>query len=125
MNSSGLRGKLFLGRGGGRVWKVIFVHIRSSISAWIESVYRKLTCPTLTEIANAIYVALLEPLQSYEPMESTAVALPLEENPEFLKVSPYRVYNNLKHLNKLKARGPDGLSNCLLKECRTPSAARK
>ena len=58
-------------------------------------------------------------------MESTAVALPLEENPEFLKVSPYRVYNNLKHLNKLKARGPDGLSNCLLKECRTPSAARK
>ena len=58
-------------------------------------------------------------------MESTAVALPLEENPEFLKVSPYRVYNNLKHLNKHKARGPNGLPNCLLKEYRNPSAASK
>ena len=35
---------------------------------------------------NTINVALLEPLQSYEPMESTAVSLPLEETPEFLKV---------------------------------------
>ena len=33
----------------------------------------------------AINIALLEPLQCHEPMEATAFALPLEENPEFLK----------------------------------------
>ena len=49
-------------------------------------------------------------------MESTAFSLPLEENLEFLKVSPYRVYINLKHLNQNKAPCPDGLSNWLLKE---------
>ena len=50
-------------------------------------------------------------------MESTAVSLPLEETPEFLKVPTYLVFNNLKHLNKHKAsEGPDGLSSYLLKE---------
>ena len=57
-------------------------------------------------------------------MESTAVALPLEENPEFLKVPPHWVYNNLNHLNKHKVPGPDRLSNWLLKEAgRIPCAA--
>ena len=50
-------------------------------------------------------------------MESTAVSLPLEETPEFLKVPTHWVFNNLKHLNKHKApEGPDGLSSYLLKE---------
>ena len=43
-------------------------------------------CPPNKHSTNTINVALLEPLQSYEPMESTAVSLPLEETPEFLKV---------------------------------------
>ena len=34
----------------------------------------------------------------------------------FLEVSPERVNGNLSHLNKHKAPGPDGLSNCCLKE---------
>ena len=56
--------------------------------------------------------------QPYEPIESerAALQLPLEENPEFLEVSVQRVYNNLLHLNKHKAPGPDGLSNWVLKE---------
>ena len=45
-----------------------------------------------------------------------ALQLPLEENPEFLEVSVQRVNNNQLHLNKYKARGPDGLSNWVLKE---------
>ena len=71
-----------------------------------------------TEVANSINHALLEPLQPYEPIDSerAALQLPLEENPEFLEVSVQRVYNNLLHLNKHKASGPDGLSNWALKE---------
>ena len=70
------------------------------------------------EVANSINHALLEPLQSYKPIDSerAALHLPLEENPEFLEVSMQRVYNNLLHLNKDKASGPDGLSNWVLKE---------
>ena len=45
-----------------------------------------------------------------------ALQLPLEENLEFLEVSVQRVYNNLVHLNKHKAPGPDSLSNWVLKE---------
>ncbi|XP_068696813.1 uncharacterized protein [Montipora foliosa] len=73
---------------------------------------------SLTEVANSINHALLEPLQPYEPIDSerAALRLPLEENPEFLEVSVQRVYNNLLHLNKHKASGPDGLSNWVLKE---------
>ena len=71
-----------------------------------------------TEVANSINHALLEPLQPYEPIDSerAALQLPLEENPDFLEVSVQRVYNNLLHLNKHKASGPDGLSNWVLKE---------
>ena len=71
-----------------------------------------------TEVANSINHAVLEPLQPYMPIESERVALQLslEENPEFLEVSVQRVYNNLLHLNKHKAPGPDGLSNWVLKE---------
>lgn len=58
----------------------------------------------------------MEPLQSYEPLESTPVSLPLEENQEFLDLPSQRVYNNLKYLNKHKALGPDGTLNWLLKE---------
>ena len=42
--------------------------------------------------------------------------LPLEENPVFLEVPTYRVYDNLIHLNKYKAPGPDSLPNWVLKE---------
>ena len=71
-----------------------------------------------TEVANSINHALLEPLQPYEPIDSerAALQLPLEENPEILEVTVQRVYNNLLHLNKHKASGPDGLSNWVLKE---------
>lgn len=70
------------------------------------------------EIANAISDALLDSLQSYKPMDCdpTVTLLPLEENPDFLEVSVQRVYNNLKHLNKQKASGPDGLLNWVSKE---------
>ena len=59
---------------------------------------------TNPEIANAINEALLDPLQILKPLdpESADVFLPLEENPEFLEVPAYRVYNNLIHLNKKK-----------------------
>ena len=58
------------------------------------------------EIAKAISDALLDSLQSYKPMDCdpTVTLLPLEENPDFQEVSVQRVYNNLKHLNKQKAR---------------------
>ena len=71
-----------------------------------------------TEIANFINSALLEPLKSYDPIKSerAALQLPPQENPELLEVSVQRVYNNLLHLNKHKAPGPDGLSNWVSKE---------
>ena len=42
--------------------------------------------------------------------------LHLKENPVFLEVPIYRVCDNLIHLNKHKAPGPDGLTNWILKE---------
>ena len=71
-----------------------------------------------TEVANSINDALLEPLLAYEPIESECELLrhSLEDNPEVLEVSVHRVYNNLTHLKKYKAPGPDGLSNWVLKE---------
>ena len=42
--------------------------------------------------------------------------LPLEENPVFLEVPTYQVYDNLLYVNKHKAPAPDGLSNLVLKE---------
>ena len=71
-----------------------------------------------TEVASSINHALLEPLQPYEPIDSERASLQvlLEENPEFLEVFLQRVYNNLLHLNKHKASGPDGFSNWVLKE---------
>ena len=78
------------------------------------------------EIANAINDALLEPLQTFQPLdcETNDMFLPLKENPVFLEVPTYRVYDNLIHLNKHKAPGPDSLPNWVLKEVRgTPSTA--
>ncbi|PFX14917.1 hypothetical protein AWC38_SpisGene20895 [Stylophora pistillata] len=71
-----------------------------------------------SQIANGINEALLEPLRQFQPLdrESGVYPLPLEDNPEFLEVTPERVYGNLSHLNKHKAPGPDGLSNWCLKE---------
>ena len=62
------------------------------------------------EIANAINDALLETLQTFQPLdcETSDIFLPLEENPVLLEVPTYRVYDNLIHLNKHKAPGPDG-----------------
>ena len=73
---------------------------------------------TPEEIANAINNALLEPMQSYQPLDNTSnVYLPLEEiDPEFLEVSADRVHKHLMHLNKHKAAGPDGLANWCLRE---------
>ena len=70
------------------------------------------------EIASAINEALLEPLQSYQPIncENTSVLLPTGEGAEFPKISTHRVYINLKRLNKHKAPGPDGIPNWVLKE---------
>ena len=69
------------------------------------------------KIANAINDALLEPLQTFQPLDcKTNMFLHLEENPVFLEVPIYRVYDNLIHLNKHKAPGPDGLTNWILKE---------
>lgn len=70
------------------------------------------------EIASAINEVLLEPLQSYQPIncENTSVLLPTGEGAEFPKISTHRVYINLKRLNKHKAPGPDGIPNWVLKE---------
>ncbi|PFX12666.1 putative RNA-directed DNA polymerase from transposon BS [Stylophora pistillata] len=52
------------------------------------------------------------------PERSRVRRLPvtIRRHPEFLEVTPERVYENLSHLNKHKAPGPDGLSNWCLKE---------
>ena len=71
---------------------------------------------TTADVANAINNALLSPLQDYEPISEFTETVALEENPEFLELPTHRVYNNLKHLNKFKAPGPDRLSNWVLKE---------
>ena len=71
-----------------------------------------------TDVVNSINDALLKSLLAYEPIEGECelLCVPLEDNPEVLEVSAHRVYNNLTHLNKYKAPGPDGLSNWALKE---------
>ena len=63
------------------------------------------------DVANAINNALLSPLQDYEPISEFTETVALEENPVFLELPTNRVYNNLQHLNKFKAPGPDGLPN--------------
>ena len=45
------------------------------------------------EIANAINLALLAPLQTFESFDPSTVYLALEDDVEFLEVSTYRVYN--------------------------------
>ena len=71
-----------------------------------------------SEIANGINEALLEPLRQFQPLdrESGVYPLPLEDNTEFVEVTPERVYQNLSHLNKHKALSPVGLFNWCLKE---------
>ena len=70
---------------------------------------------TTTDTANAINNALLSPLQDYEPISGFTEIVALEEDPVFLELPTHRVYNNLRHLNKFKAPGSDGLSNWVLK----------
>jgi len=71
---------------------------------------------TTADVANAINNALLSLLQHYEPISEFTGTVALEENPVFLELSAHQVYNNLQHLNKFKAWGPDGLPNWVLKE---------
>jgi len=66
---------------------------------------------TTADVATAINNALLSPLQDYEPISEFTETVALEENPVFLELSAHRVYNNLQHLNKFKARDADGLPN--------------
>ena len=69
------------------------------------------------EIVDAINCALLEPMEEYR-LPSAIEKLTLEEDhaPEFLLVSEHDVYKKLSHLNPVKASGPDGIPNWLLKE---------
>ena len=69
------------------------------------------------EISNSINAALLEPLQSYTPLDVSASLQSVDEDTTvFLEVSSFRVCNNLRHLKQNKAPGPDGLPNWIFKE---------
>ena len=71
---------------------------------------------SLIDLANAIYKALLEPLEDYW-LANPLAPLPLgDDSPEFLEVTEHRVYKVLGKLNPAKACGPDAISDWLLKE---------
>ena len=63
------------------------------------------------EIADAINLALLEPLQEYDPLDPAAVHLSVEELDVIPEVSVERIYTHLSRLNKYKASGPDEVPN--------------
>ena len=54
------------------------------------------------EIADAVNLALLEPLQEYNPLDPGAVNLPVEELDVIPEVSVERIYTHLSRLNKYK-----------------------
>ena len=71
----------------------------------------------MSEVADHINHALLEPLEEYRLTEDIP-KLPLEEDqlPEFLVVTEEVVYTRLSRLNPVKAGGPDGIPNWVLRE---------
>ena len=89
---------------------------KSKIHHYFPSIVFQSATLSPTEVNNSMNHALMGPLQPYESIKSEHAALQflLEENLEFLEVSVERVYNNLLHLNKHKAPGPDGLSTWVL-----------
>ena len=66
----------------------------------------------LSEVADYINHALLEPLEEYRPTQDIP-KLPLEKDqlPEFLVVTEEDIYTRLSHLNPANASGPDGIPN--------------
>ena len=71
---------------------------------------------THKEIANVINLGFLEPLESFQPLDPSTARVSVEEDSEILTVTPMRVHNALRKLDKHKASGPDGLPNWLLRE---------
>ena len=70
---------------------------------------------TLQEQVNSINAAFLSPLEEYR-MSTPLERRPLEDSPEFLKVTEERVQKVLQKLNPNKASGPDKIPNWFLKE---------
>ena len=70
---------------------------------------------TLQEQVNSINAAFLSPLEEYR-MLTPLERHPLEDSPEFLKVTEERVQKVLEKLNPNKASGPDKIPNWFLKE---------
>ena len=70
---------------------------------------------TLQEQVNSINAAFLSPLEEYR-MSTPLERRPLEDLPEFLKVTEERVQMALEKLNPNKASGPDKIPNWFLKE---------
>ena len=64
----------------------------------------------LSEVADYINHALLEPLEEYQLTED------IPKLPEFLVVTEEDVYTRLSRLNPAKAGGPDGIPNWILRE---------
>ena len=56
------------------------------------------------DISDLINTALLEPMQTYQPLDCLP---PIDENFEVLKLDAYSVYSALLTLNPRKASGPD------------------
>ena len=71
----------------------------------------------LSEVADYINHALLEPLEEYRLTEDIP-KLPLEKDqlPEFLVVTEEDVYTRLSYLNPAKVGGPYGIPNWVLRE---------
>ena len=69
----------------------------------------------MSEVADYINHALLEPLEEYRLTEDIP-KLPLEKDqlPEFLVVTEEDVYTRLSHLNPARAGGPERVPNWVL-----------
>ena len=70
---------------------------------------------TLQEQVNFINAAFLSPLEKYR-MSTPLERRPLEDSPEFLKVTEERVQKILEKPNPNKASGPDKIANWFLKK---------
>ena len=68
------------------------------------------------EIANAINLAFLEPLQLFQSLDPSTAYLTCDDEAETMEVPTHRVYYSLLRLHKNKTPGPDGHPNWLFKE---------